>query len=222
MGTKHSSVVYTVAMHKGGFTIVELVIAVSILVLLIVIALPRYTAFSQKQDFAVQAHKVVECVQNAQRQAIAPTLPSINGQGVRYTSAIISENGTCFNQQLGSLTSISDMLSTTPTALNSSSATMVNNLKVESVTLHLNNSTQNYPCTNLAKIYFGVLEKGAPVVFACDDGSAISVSPPTINFGSGFGLDLNFIHPDTQFDPQPTRGRLMMDRLGVPIAYQSE
>ena len=113
-------------MKKAAFTLIELIIAVTIIILLVAIGLPRFNDFNLRQDIASSAQKLASCIQQAQQNALAPS-DSSGTKTVGYGVArIIYDKGTlsCYSEtdtrnpgfdQYGSVTTPGALLSKSQT-----------------------------------------------------------------------------------------------------------
>ncbi|MBU6389513.1 type II secretion system GspH family protein [Patescibacteria group bacterium] len=81
-------------MKRSGFTIVELLVVLVIITILLVVGIPRYNALIHQQDTTAAAQQLLECMQNAQQEAGAPSTLSNNSLNLnmafRYAEADIT------------------------------------------------------------------------------------------------------------------------------------
>ena len=66
--------------RQSGFTIIELIVAISIVVLLTGVAVNRFTVFTDQQEFQSEGQKIANCIQKAQSYAKDPS-----GMGLTQT-----------------------------------------------------------------------------------------------------------------------------------------
>jgi type II secretory pathway pseudopilin PulG len=90
MGTNRFELVYTIGM-KTAFTLIELIVAASIAVLLVSIAIPKYSKYSIQQEFNSSVGSLTYCLQKGQQSAAAPAQDQ--SSQVAY-SVITLANGT--------------------------------------------------------------------------------------------------------------------------------
>ena len=169
-------------MRVKGFTIIEVVIAIAISIILVAIAVPRYDQFSNQQDFNTSVEKLVKCMQIAQQAAASPPANS----SYRFTGVVMkpnsvnSDNMDCATYTYSSSTfSTSDGTTSDPATsvllddaggVPLSTSVTIPNIQLSGVTVP-DYPVKNYniPANNnppaMLRIYFGVYEKGAPVVY---------------------------------------------------------
>jgi|GEM_PF-6423549 len=154
-------------MHKKGFTIIELTIALAVSIILAGIAIPRFNTLLNQQEFFTETEKVASCIQKAQSMAAAPTAgslnPDVNGNtvAIRWTAASLS-NPDNNNQQTCSVMAFD------------ASHSLSQDLLLNSPADQLATPIQTTGISNLNlpqfRIYFGVTEKGVPVVYLDNTG----------------------------------------------------
>ena len=81
-------------MNKKAFTLIELIVTMTIVTLLILTAIPRYNLFIHKQDQAAQAQQIAECIQNGQQKASVPQSQSSYISNLRYTLVVLNFDST--------------------------------------------------------------------------------------------------------------------------------
>lgn len=82
--------------RQSGFTIIEVIVAISIIIILTSLTVSRFNVFSEQQDFQKEGQKLTSCIQKAQSFARDPS-----GNGLtetpRYVEARIERIGNTAN-----------------------------------------------------------------------------------------------------------------------------
>jgi prepilin-type N-terminal cleavage/methylation domain-containing protein len=230
---------------KGGFTIIELVIATAIVALLIAVGLPRFTTVNQKQQFVGSAQKIAECIQAAQTAAAAPA-----GGSIRYTSATV----TATNPAVQALTCQADSYAAlketdgakrfitradimgdqraieSPVRTVIKPAATISGLTLiqfgDGFGLYKQGET-GYPAS--IRVFFGVNEGGKPV-YVCRSSQIIMTTclPPqpdsttaTVKTAEGFPVKFYFRDISSAYETNnQLNGLVSIPPLGSPISYE--
>jgi type II secretory pathway pseudopilin PulG len=207
---------------QRGFTIIELIIAVGLTVTLLALALPRYTTFSQQQEFSRSAQAFVGCIQQAHQDAVAPSTTVPNGPA-RYTAAVIGADGSCQTFSYGGQATVATLANGSAASLQQGKIVESGNLDFEAASYSYSNSSfanQSSNCPQGIRVVFGVAERGVPILFSCNDGATV-VSAPSLVPGSGYDLSIQLADPDTVDGILPAvRGTVTMSRLGTPVTFE--
>jgi len=185
--------------RQSGFTLIELIIALSITVVMVAVGVPRYNSFVRRQDFISNVQKVANCLQTAQRSATAPAnklgLPSryvqfyLDGPPHPLTCHVFDADAAGYQQQdLFDDNTIDKISVTNVSALGTSYAL-------------------NFPL----RVIFGNLEHGAPLEL--DNQNQLIVSPATVPYGKGFSMELQVVSTEIT----GMSAIITMERLGNPI-----
>ncbi len=200
--------------QKRGFTLLEVIIAVTIGVTLIGVGVPSFTSLVRRQEFQSEASRLTGCIQKAQEYVLTSrALPS--GQPVRWSAAEITyntatQNITCKQLLFGSsawtaltIGLAEDQLVATET---------INSVSVAGFT-YSTGAFQGIALTDTTRIYFGQSERGAVV-------RLISGGHGRPNAYSQYGnaMSLTLASP---VDASQTV-RIMINAIGTPIQLTSE
>lgn len=215
--------VYTICMDlkKPGFTIIELIIAMSIVVVLMAVAIPRMTLFSRAQDFSNRAQKVVECIQSAQQAAASPG--SELASSPRFTSVTIQPSTD------GSIDCISQSIGATYSSGGPVTVDQLKDLSIEPEII--TSSTQTIPDVIMStgnnvlsvRLYFGVVERGAPVLYCQDTGTPMKIcqnSKTAVIAADGLPQSV-LISLEDPTSRGKTKGVITINQSGNPITYDS-
>jgi prepilin-type N-terminal cleavage/methylation domain-containing protein len=210
--------------RKRGFTIIELIIAVTVTALLVAVALPRYNGFLRQQEFNASAQGLVICLQTAQREAASPTYLGAATPSIRFTGALVEEVGSgdlrCTVTYYTATTTADKLADGTATPVYSKTSTQLANISLFSATAK--SSAGNIIVygtdsnTMVTSVYFGALEQGTPIVFrACSDlaHGCGGLAPPDLTFGKGLSLSLALTYPTSTEIIQT----VTMEKTGLPI-----
>lgn len=186
-------------MKRSAFTLVEMAIAVSISVILMGIALPRFNELLNQQEFFTEVQNVSSCIQQAQSLAAAPSgALLVSGKGaLRWVAAEVVETGgvrQCKIYGIDSTVTYDELLLTTPSDQLAVPRAPQNIAQVESEDF---------------RVYFGVQEKGVPVKYVSED----PVRTQTAPLGTGMKVTVPFVSArDTQ-----TTVTVVIEQAGAPI-----
>jgi prepilin-type N-terminal cleavage/methylation domain-containing protein len=232
VGANPDPLVYTVSMRirQPGFTLIELIISTALVVILLSVAVPRYSTYSRTQDMASSLGDLAGCIQKAQAAAAAP---AESGQGSpAYTQAEITYNtdseatictvysytkdakfGTDGNwDSVASPTGSQSQIGDPVPALNVVPCAVLTSLPGTYIDL---------PQT--VRLRFGVLEGGVPRELFADTRFGAIDYPST--FGSGFTINLALVpaidtNQTVSCASHAGARVLFMGRLGLPVVIQ--
>ncbi len=206
-------------MQKRGFTLLEVIVAVTIGVALIGIGIPSFTNLVRRQEFQSEAGRLAGCLQSAQEYALSARQLS-NGQSVRWSAADISYNAST------QVITCKKMLFSTPRPTNSlwtdfltgslaedelAGTETINSIYATGFTY--GTATTGLLASEKIRVYFGQTERGAVVrLIAGNYGMPSKYS----QYGTAMSISLT-----SSVDDQQT-AKIIIGSTGTPIQLTSE
>ena len=181
MGTNHPAMVYNITMttlrsRKSAFTLIELILAVSVVVIMTAVAIPSFSTMNRGNDWNSGIQQITSCINTAQRQAASPTIGQTAGT-LRYTAVKFTfSSGTlsCQDSTFSDVNGVPPNLATNGVFTSSGSVPlgstgMLTNVisdtaKILAATTHTCSVTNLSPLST-SILYFSVAEGGRPVAY---------------------------------------------------------
>ena len=171
-------------MRVRAFTLIELIIALSVVIILTTVGVARYSTFIQQQDFLSGAQKITGCIQKGQQYAVTNTNSAIvTTPVVRYVTVTVEPGPNsglvCTIEGYSALPA-----NTVAAILAQASGGSGNILSKTSV----DNMSITSGSNNFFKIIFGTLEHGTPIDMSTNGSTSALAAPTTLGFSSSFTL----------------------------------
>lgn len=202
----------------GGYTIVEIVIALSVLVVLLSVSIPRYNSMVRQQDFNLGTQKIAGCLQEAQKMTLVPRNYTLRFSGAKMTVDTVNGSITCNTYSYAEGTSVASLLNETAVPLTTQVSTVQQNITITNVSVSSGSNCNN---VGTVWVFFGAVEKGIPVAYASYDqgGGLCQKADPAdslkpYGLGNGFALTINFRDASASLGLSRS---VSIHRLGVPI-----
>jgi len=207
----------------AGFTIIELIVAISVIIIITSVAVPRFNSYAQTQDFNRNLQGLVGCIQQGRQLAAAPpansTLPSVRYVEVRLLPNALSSNDLdCKIVLYSSAATMDALVAGTATAVvwaGSPATKTFSDVQITQATPQ-GNAAMAVSSPSSLRLFFGTVENGVPVLYMpCAAGlicvPSQVVRAPANPLGHGISLQVNLT--DSLGDTQV----LTMETLGLPI-----
>ena len=208
---------------RPGFTIIELIVAISVIIIITSVAVPRFNSYAETQDFNRNLQGLVSCIQDGRQLAAAPPagvgLPSIRYVEVRLSpNATTATNLDCKLVLYAPTVTMDTLVAGTATAVMWSKTPVTKTLANVQITRATPQGAAAMAVSNPSslRIFFGTTENGVPVLYMpCAAGLICPptqvVRAPANPLGHGISLEMNLTNTlgDTQ--------ALTMETLGLPI-----